>query len=148
MNSLKIFLFFILIENIYLLPDYCTSRTSPTQPNDCFFLSNDRNKCCFNPNNNETCVWESPKEEGLLCDINYFYKYMIGEEYYKNYRNKKGYCTFIYGNMRGAFQYEKSIEASLNIKEFNGLIIDCLSNQDDIIKMNLLSFFFVLIFIF
>ena len=146
MDSLKIILFFISVQKIYLISDYCTSRASPTQPNDCVFLSNDTNKCCFNPSNNTQCFWES-SEEGLLCDANYFYNYMIGENYYKQYKNKNGYCTFVYGEMKGAFEYKKIIENSLNIKEFNGLIINCLSEQD-IIKMKLLTFIFAFILIF
>jgi hypothetical protein len=64
---------------------------------------------------------------------------MIGEENYKKYKNTKGYCTFIYGDLKGAFIYEHPIENDLNINEINGLTINCL-NYQNLIKMKVFTF--------
>ena len=141
MNTIKILIFIISIDNILLISDYCTSRSEPKEPNDCVFLSTSTKKCCFNPNNKTQCFFQSSEEKGLKCDTDYFYgsDYMIGEENYKKYKNKKGYCTFIYGDLKGAFKYDIPIEDVLNINEINGLIINCL-NYQDMIKMKLFAF--------
>ena len=142
MHTIKILIFIISIENILLILDYCTSKSDPIEPNDCVFLSTSTNKCCFNPKNTTQCFLESSKEKGLKCDTDYFYnsnKYMIGEENYKKYKNTKGYCTFIYGDLKGAFIYEHPIENDLNINEINGLTINCL-NYQNLIKMKLFTF--------
>ena len=127
MNTIQILIFIISIENILLISDYCTSRSKPLEPNDCVFLSNSTTKCCFNPNNKSQCLWQSSEVEGLICDADYFYdKYEIGEESYNKHKNKRGYCTFIYGDLKGAFEYKNPIEKELKINEMNGLIINCL----------------------
>ena len=148
MNTIKIIIFIISIEKILLISDYCTSRSNPEEPNQCVFLSNSTTKCCFNPNDKTQCFWQSEEIEGLKCDADYFYdKYEIGEEYYKKHKNEKGYCTFIYGDLKGAFKYDITIEEELKINEINGLIINCLSYQD-MLKMKLFGFiiFFILVY--
>ena len=101
-----------------------------------------KNILLINPKNTTQCFLESSKEKGLKCDTDYFYdsnKYMIGEENYKKYKNTKGYCTFIYGDLKGAFIYEHPIENDLNINEINGLTINCL-NYQNLIKMKVFTF--------
>ena len=44
----ELFLFFISLQKIYLITDYCSSRIEPKEPNDCVYLSTKENKCCFN----------------------------------------------------------------------------------------------------
>ena len=126
--------------------DYCSSRIEPKEPNDCVFLSSNSNKCCFNPKNTSHCFLES-EEENLLCDVDYFYGYMLGEDNYKKYKDKKGYCTFIYGELKGAFIYDLPIEKVLDIKEQNGLEINCLNNQNKI-KINKLIFLFIFMIVY
>ena len=94
----------------------------------------------INPSNTSQCFNES-SEENLLCEVDYFYDYMMGEDNYKKYKDKKGYCTFIYAEMKGAFKYgiNDAIENVLNIKEKKGLEIHCLNNQINI-RCNLLIF--------
>ena len=147
MNSFKFILFFVYIKNIYLTLDYCTSKTNVTEPNDCVFLSNSTTKCCFNPENKSQCFWESSSND-LKCDVDYFYNYEIGEDKYNEYKDKKGYCTFVYGDIKGAFKYDIKNGESLNINEFNGLIVNCLKNNKNEIKINLIAFFLAIFFIF
>ena len=148
MNKLNIFLFCHLITNIYLLPDYCSSKINPKEPNDCVFLSTSTTKCCFKKNYSR-CLNESYADDsdGLICDIDYFYNYSIGDNNYSYYKDKIGYCTFIFGNIKGAFEYDIVIDNTLNINEFNGLIINCLSNQQTI-QINLIVFTFIIFLIF
>ena len=145
MKLFKIFLFLVTIQKIYLITDYCNSRLSPKAPNDCVPLSTKDNKCCFNPNNTTQCFSASSKEEGLLCELDYFYGYMLGEENYDNYKNKYGYCTFVYGDIKGAFQYDIKIKDELNIEELDGLKIKCLNSK--IMQINLVVLFLLSLFI-
>ena len=145
MKLIEIFLFYISIQKIYLITDYCTSRILPKAPNDCVFLSTNDNKCCFNPDNTTQCFLAKSGEEGLLCEVDYFYGYMLGEENYDNYKDKKGYCTFVYGNIKGAFQYDIKIKDKLNIEELDGLKIKCLNNK--MIQINFFIIFMSIVFI-
>ena len=138
----KYIIIFILINKIYLIIDYCSTRMSPQEPNDCVFFSTDEQKCCFNPNNKTNCFLQS-NEEGLICEEDYFYNFMKGEDKYKEYEDKKGYCTFIYGDIKGAFVYDEVIKNILEIKEVKDLEIRCLINE--YIKINLFICFFILI---
>ena len=117
----------------------------PKAPNDCVFLSTNDNKCCFNPDNTTQCFSAISGEEGLLCEVDYFYGYMLGEENYDNYKDKKGYCTFVYGNIKGAFQYDIKIKDELNIEELDGLKIKCLNNK--MIQINFFIIFMSIVFI-
>ena len=72
---------------------------------------------------------------------------MLGEDNYKKYKDKKGYCTFIYGELKGAFIYDIPIEKVLDIKEQNGLEINCLNNQNKI-KINKLIFLFIFMIVY
>ena len=150
MKLIEIFLLLTSIKQIYLITDYCRSRVNPLEPNDCVFLSTSNQKCCFNPNDNNRCFLESENSNNnLLCDINYFYgdNYMIGEEKYKEYKDKNGYCTFIYGNIMGAFKYEGINKDVRNINEINGLKIDCLNNLK-MIQLSLFIFILLLVLLF
>ena len=135
-------IFLLLIKNIYLIRDYCSTRMSPEEPNDCVFFSNDNKKCCFNPNNTTRCFEEST-EEGLICQEDYFYKLGRGEDKYNQFKDKNGYCTFTYGNIKGAFKYDNYIKKVLEIKEVKNLKIKCLNNE--IIKINWFIFLFIFI---
>ena len=143
MKLIGIFSFLILIQKIYLIPDYCSLRKSPKGPNDCVLLSTNGNKCCFNPNNTEQCFNANSGAKGLLCDIDYFYGYMLGKKNYDNYKDKHGYCTFIYGDIKGALNYTNKIQDELNINELDGLEIHCLKSNYIKIKSFFLIFLFV-----
>ena len=145
MKYFKIFLFIVSIQKIYLITDYCNSRISPKAPNDCVPLSTKDDKCCFNPNNTTQCFLSSSEEEGLLCELDYFYGYMLGEENYDNYKNQYGYCTFIYGDIKGAFKYDILIKDELNIEELDGLKINCLYSK--IMTVNSKILFPLIVFI-
>ena len=138
----ELFLFFISLQKIYLITDYCSSRIEPKEPNDCVFLSTKENKCCFNPKNQSKCF--NTSGEGFICEADYFFDYLIGEENFSKYKNKIGFCTFNNGEIKGAFKYEGVIKNVLDIKEINGLKIKCLSNQK-ITKINLLFLFLILV---
>ena len=122
MKIFEIFLFLVTIKKIYLITDYCSSRLSPKAPNDCVTLSTKDNKCCFNPNNITQCFLDSSGEEGLLCELDYFYGYMLGEENYNNYKDRYGFCTFVYGEIKGAFKYDIIIKDELNIEELETIL--------------------------
>ena len=62
----ELFLFFISLQKIYLITDYCSSRIEPKEPNDCVFLSTKENKCCFNPKNKSQCF--NTSGEGFICE--------------------------------------------------------------------------------
>ena len=145
MKIFEIFLFLVIIKKIYLITDYCSSRLSPKAPNDCVTLSTKDNKCCFNPNNITQCFLDSSGEEGLLCELDYFYGYMLGEENYNNYKDRYGFCTFVYGEIKGAFKYDIKIKDELNIEELDGLKINCLKSK--MIKINLIVLFLFIVFI-
>ena len=140
MNFSKfIIIFILLIKDIKLMIDYCTTRILPKEPNDCVFFSTNNKKCCFNPKNTTRCFEES-SEKGLICGEDYFYNFMKGEDKYKEYKDKKGYCTFNYGGIKGAFEYDEFIKKVLEIKEVKNLQIKCLNNEN--LKFN--AFFFII----
>ena len=136
-------IFLIIIKKINLIIDYCTTRILPEEPNDCVFFSTDDKKCCFNPNNTTRCFEES-SEDGLICQEDYFYNFMKGEDKYKEYKNKRGYCTFTYGNIKGAFKYDEIVKKVLKIKEVKNLEVKCLNIK--YFKLNFCMFilFFIL----
>ena len=68
---------------------------------------------------------------------------MIGEEKYEEYKDKNGYCIFVHGDIMGAFKYVGLNKDLRNIKEINGLKIDCLNNLK-IIQSSLFTFIFLL----
>ena len=150
MKLIEIFLLLTSMKQIYLIPDYCTSRAEPSEPNDCVFLSTENQKCCFNPNDKTRCFLKSgTSDDNLLCNIDYFYgdNYMMGKENYKEYKDKNGYCTFVYGNISGAFKYEGINKDVRNINEINGLKIDCLNNLK-MIQLSLFTFILLLVLLF
>ena len=134
----------ILIRKIYLVIDYCTTRIFPNEPNDCVFFSTDEEKCCFNPNNTTRCFHENKNESGLICEEDYFYYFMTGNDKYDDYEDKKGYCTFTYRNIKGAFVYDEVIKNVLEINEVKDLEIKCLNSKN--IKFNFFVFIFCFIF--
>ena len=71
---------------------------------------------------------------------------MKGEDKYKEYKDKIGYCVFIYGDIKGAFEYDEIINKILEISEVKNLEIECLSNQN-IIKKKCFLFIFILLLI-
>ena len=144
--KLKIFLFVLfIIKKINLMMDYCTTRLNPKEPNDCVFFGYNNKKCCFNPNNQSQCFFESSNQE-LLCEEDYFYNFMKGGDKYEEYKDKNGYCVFIYGDIKGAFEYDEKINKILEISEVKNLEIECLSNQN-IIKKKYHLFIFTLLLI-
>ena len=138
---MHIIIFLFLFKNIYLIRDYCRARIFPQEPNDCVFFSSSNKKCCFNPNNTTRCFEEST-DKSLICKEDYFYKFMKGEDKYNEFKDKKGYCTFIYENIKGAFIYDELIKKVLEIKEVKNLRINCLNNDN--LKINFWFFFFIL----
>ena len=131
-------IFFIIIKKINLMINYCNTRIFPEEPNDCVFFSTNEKKCCFNPNNKTRCFEES-SEDGLLCQEDYFYNFMKGQDKYEAYKNKRGYCTFSFGNIKGAFEYDEKVKKVLKIKEVKKLEVKCLNSK--YFKLNIFIFF-------
>ena len=126
--------------------DYCTTRKNPEEPNDCVFFPYDNKNCCFNPEK-KICVLSETSNSGLLCEEDYFYNYIIGEEKYDEYKGKEGYCVFEYGNIKGVFKYDEKMENTLTINEAKNLIINCVSDQGEINNHISFLFYFVLFLI-
>ena len=141
MKFKKIILFMMILKKINLMIDYCASTINPEEPNDCVFFSTEDTKCCFNPSNTSQCFEESSME-GLICEEDYFYKFEKEEDIYKQYKDKNGNCTFIYGDIKGAFPYDENIKNVLKIIEVKGLEINCLDNGE-ILEINILIFILI-----
>ena len=143
----KIILIFIIqIRKIYLMIDYCNTRIFPNEPNDCVFFSTDKIKCCFNPNNTTRCFEENKNKSELICKEDYFYNFMTGSDKYNKYKDKRGYCTFIYKDIKGAFVYDEVYKKVLKINEVKDLEVKCLNNRN--IKINIYVLIFIVFLIF